>query len=250
MKMLATIKDYLQNRIASPAEKPVVEAYDAWSASYDSQPGNLMLDLDELLFTDLIKDINLENKRVADIGCGTGRHWQKLYTLKPNLVIGFDVSKGMLHQLNQKFPAAMTQYITDNLLTMAPSGFVDCLVTTLTIAHIKNIDEAIGAWSRITKDGGDLIITDFHPAILAKGGKRSFRYQGKSVAVTNYIHSLKKVKRIFAKYGFSIIKQEEKYVNEEVKHYYESQNALHVYQRYKGMPVIYGLHLKKDDAAE
>ncbi|MEP6747762.1 MAG: class I SAM-dependent methyltransferase [Bacteroidota bacterium] len=248
--MIDSIKEYWHSKGSMPAEKPASEAYDAWSASYDCQPGNLMLDLDKIVFTDLIKNVTLENKRVADVGCGTGRHWEKLYSKQPNLVIGFDVSEGMLLQLARKFPAAITKHITNNLLEMVPNTFVDCLVSTLTIAHIKNIQEAIGAWSRITKDGGDLIITDFHPAILSKGGKRSFKHEGKSMAVTNYVHSLPKVKKAFAKHGFAVIKQEEKYVNEEVKHYYAAQNALHVYERYKNMPVIYGLHLKKEYAAE
>jgi ubiquinone/menaquinone biosynthesis C-methylase UbiE len=250
MNMIATIKNYLQKRIPAPSEKPAVEAYDAWSAGYDSQPGNLMLDLDEQIFTGIIKNISLKNKKVADIGCGTGRHWQKLYASKPNLVIGFDVSEGMLNQLKRKFPDALTKLITGNTLHMVPGDFVDCIITTLTIAHIKNIDEAIGAWSRIMKKGGYLLITDFHPAILAKGGKRSFRHQGKSMSVINYVHPLEKVKNICTKYGFTVIKQEEKYVTEEVKHYYETQNALHVYERFKGMPVIYGLLLKKEHAAE
>jgi hypothetical protein len=35
-----------------------------------------------------------------------------------------------------------------------------------------------------------------------------------------------------------------------VRSYYEAQNALSVYDRYAGMPVIYGIHLKKQRAAE
>lgn len=250
MNMIAAIKSYLQKKIAESPEKPVVEAYDTWSGSYDCQPGNLMLDLDEQLFTNLIRDIDLKNKRVADIGCGTGRHWQKLYALKPNLVIGFDVSQGMLNQLKHKFPNALTQQITDNQLNVVDDAFVDCLITTLTIAHIKNIDEAIAAWARITRIGGDLLLTDFHPAALANGGKRSFSHNGATMSVINYVHPLKKVKNIFSKYGFTVIKQEEKYVDDTVKHYYQAQNAIPVYDRFKGMPIIYGLHLKKEDAPE
>jgi len=236
--------------MSAAPEKPAIEAYDVWSGSYDFQPGNLMLDLDEQLFTDLVKNIDLKNKRVADIGCGTGRHWQKLYAFQPNLLIGFDVSEGMLSQLKRKFPAALTQQITDNRLNMVSDAFVDCVVTTLTIAHIKNIDEAIAAWSRITKNGGNLVITDFHPEALAKGGRRSFSHGGTTMSVINYVHPLKKVKNIFNKYGFTVIKQEEKYVDDCVRPYYEAQNALPVYDRFKGMPIIYGLHLKKEDAAE
>ncbi len=250
MNMIASIKDYLQKKIAAPLEKPVVAAYDAWSASYDSQPGNLMLELDELIFTDLLTNITLENKKVADIGCGTGRHWQKLYKKKPALVIGFDVSSGMLNQLGRKFPAAVTQHVTNNLLTVMPDAFADCLISTLTIAHIKNIDETIAAWARVLKNSGDLIITDFHPEILAKGGKRSFRHAGKSLSVVNYVHPVEKIKNIFSKYGLIVCRQEEKYVDEKVKHWYEAQNALHVYNRFQNMPVIYGMHLKKQYAAE
>ena len=248
--MIGSIRQYLQKKIAASTEKPVVEAYDLWSDSYDHQPGNLMLDLDEQLFTALIKDIRLTNKRVVDIGCGTGRHWQQLYALKPRFVLGLDVSGGMLAGLKQKFPNALTQQITDNLLHAVPDAFADCVVTTLTIAHIKNIEEAIAAWCRITKQHGDLVITDFHPDMLARGGKRSFQHNGATMSVINYVHPVKKLLRIFNNHGFLLVRHLEIRVDESVKPYYESQNAVSVYERFKGMPVIYGLHLKRENAPE
>lgn len=222
-----------------------MEAYDIWSGSYDEQPGNLMLDLDEQIFSLLINEISLENKVIADIGCGTGRHWQKLYGRSPALVRGYDVSAGMLNQLKNKFPLSITEQTRDNLLSGLPNGAVDCIVSTLTIAHIEDIDETIGSWARVLKTGGDLIITDFHPAILAQGGKRSFSHDDKNFSVTNYVHSLDEVKRIFSRYRFKIIQQEERYIDESVRSYYEAKNAMTVFQKFKGMPVIYGLHLKR-----
>jgi len=243
--MLASIKEYLQAKVRHSAEKPVMEAYDIWSGSYDEQPGNLMLDLDEEIFPLLISNISLENKIIADIGCGTGRHWQKLYNCSPALVRGYDVSVGMLNRLKRKFPLSITEQTTDNLLLGLPDGSVDCIVSTLTIAHIDDIDEAIGSWARVLRTGGDLIITDFHPAILAQGGKRSFSHDNKNFSVINYVHSLDDVKQIFSKYGFNIIQQEERYIDEPVRSYYEAKNAMTVFQKFKGMPVIYGLHLKR-----
>jgi ubiquinone/menaquinone biosynthesis C-methylase UbiE len=248
--MLTTIKRLLQKASFPESEKGTVEAYDIWSFSYDVQPGNLMLDLDELIFSGLIKKIDLKNKVIADIGCGTGRHWQKLYEKKPAMIMGFDVSPGMLHQLRSKFPTAITQLTKDNLLKSVADSSVDCIVSTLTVAHIKNIEEAIASWSRVLKKDGDLVITDFHPSMLARGGKRSFQHDGKSLSVVNYVHALDKVKKIRYTNGLTTIKQEERKVNEDVRSYYESQNALHVYERFNGMPIIYGLHLKKLRAAE
>ena len=248
--MLTAFKNLLQHSSFFAQGKDVVVAYDIWSDSYDCQPGNLMLDLDELIFAGLIKDIDLRNKKVADIGCGTGRHWQKIYEKTPAILLGFDVSRGMLQQLIRKFPSAITQLTTDNLLKSITDSYIDCLVTTLTIAHIKNIEEAISSWSRVLKNGGDLIITDFHPTMLTKGGKRSFKYEHGSLSVINYTHHLEKVKKILLKCGLHVIRHIERIVDEEVKPYYDAQNALPVYYRFQGTPIIYGLHLKKQSATE
>ena len=248
--MLTTIKSLLYNSSFFAQGEDVVIAYDIWSDSYDCQPGNLMLDLDELIFSGLIKDIDIRNKRVADIGCGTGRHWQKLYEKRPAALIGFDVSQGMLHQLKRKYPSAITHLTTDNLLNSLKNSQVDCLISTLTIAHIKNIEEAISSWSRVLKNGGDLIITDFHPVMLKKGGKRSFKYEHGSLSVINYTHPLEKVKRILLKHGLHVIMHVERIVDEEVRSYYEAQDAVAIYCRFQDTPIIYGLHLKKQCAAE
>jgi ubiquinone/menaquinone biosynthesis C-methylase UbiE len=156
----------------------------------------------------------------------------------------------MLHQLMRKFPDARTHLINDNLLKSVADSYFDCLITTLTIAHIKNTEEAVYSWARVLKNGGNLIITDFHPTMLTRGGKRSFRHEHGSLSVINYIHSLEKLKKIFHKYGFRIIRKEERIVDEEVKLYYDAQNALPVYYRFQGIPIIYGLHLKKHGATE
>jgi ubiquinone/menaquinone biosynthesis C-methylase UbiE len=248
--MKPSIRRLLQKFSPRPSEKSAEKAYDIWSPSYDLQPGNLMLQLDEMIFSKLLRNIDLRDKWVADIGCGTGRHWQKIFEKEPARVMGFDLSPGMLHQLKLKFPSAHTYLTSDNLLKNVPDSLIDCLITTLTIAHIRNIDEAIASWSRILKNCGDLIITDFHPVSLANGAKRSFRYAGKTITVTNYIHPLEKVKNIFQKYGLFVVAQEERNVNEEVRPYYHNQNALAIYDRFIGIPIIYGLHLKKQRAAD
>jgi hypothetical protein len=57
--LIQTLKKYIKKHIfpSSIKDRGVVEAYDLWSANYDAQPGNLKLDLDELLFYRLLKNI-------------------------------------------------------------------------------------------------------------------------------------------------------------------------------------------------
>ena len=245
--MIKTLKKYIRTHIfkQSVRETEVVEAYDIWAGNYDNQHGNLMLDLDEMLFARLMAGTELENRQIADIGCGTGRHWAKILKQKPAGITGFDVSPGMLKKLTDKFPGAKTRLITDNRFATTANGSFDVVVSTLTVAHIENIEEALAAWCRVLKENAEIIITDFHPDALAFGGKRTFNHQKKQIAVRNFVHSLTTVKEIVCRYGFETVREEEIKIDESVKHYYSDQNADHVYEKFNGLPIIYGLHFRR-----
>jgi ubiquinone/menaquinone biosynthesis C-methylase UbiE len=245
--LITTIKNYIKRHVfASPVqEKGAMEAYDIWAGNYDAQPGNLMLDLDELVFGRLLNNIDIKNKAVADIGCGTGRHWAKILKKEPASLSGFDVSPGMLKKLGEKFPTASTHVIIDNLFSEVDDQTFDVILSTLTVAHIENIEEALEVWCRITKEKGEIIITDFHPDALAFGGKRTFKHQNKHIAVQNFVHHIDTIKAILLKHNFHVVAEEEMRVDEKVKHYYQQQNALHVYERFKHFPIIYGIHFRR-----
>lgn len=245
--VITAIKKYFRDHIsASPViEKGSAEAYDLWAENYDSQPGNLMIDLDEVLFTGMLNDLAVTGKQVADIGCGSGRHWAKIFQQQPQALTGFDVSEGMLQKLKEKFPQANVRHIADDLFSDVPDASFDTIVSTLTVAHIENIEAAIKAWSRILKPNAEILITDFHPHILAYGGKRTFKHQQKSIAVKNFVHPVFSIVEILQGYGFHVSAKNELEIGETMKHYYEAQNALPVYDKYKGFQVIYGIHLKR-----
>src|SRR5687767_11764545 len=99
---------WLRKIFNNPGTSSAATAYDLWSADYDHQPGNLVLDLDEFIFIELLKETSLTGKIVVDIGCGTGRHWSKITSQKPEKTIGYDISKKMLERLKEKFPNAET----------------------------------------------------------------------------------------------------------------------------------------------
>jgi ubiquinone/menaquinone biosynthesis C-methylase UbiE len=248
MPLSSTIKN-LYKAIRFP-DKNSKTAYNIWSSTYDQQPGNLMLHLDEIIISEFLEQINLKDKSVVDIGCGTGRHWQKLYAKQPAQLIGYDVSEGMLDKLQQKYPRAITHLIKDDLFLDVEAASHDLLISTLTIAHIKNAGDAINAWCRLLKKKSEIIITDFHPETLRKGGKRSFVHEKKSFAVKNYIHSLAQIEELFGLNGFNCEHKKEIVIDESVKHYYEQQKALHIYKRFKGTAVIFGMYLKRTDDTE
>jgi ubiquinone/menaquinone biosynthesis C-methylase UbiE len=243
--VIRTLRKIIGRKNVVSFEKEASEAYDLWASSYDKQPENLMLHFDEAIFSELLTEVEIKNKKVADIGCGTGRHWNKILMNEPEQLEGLDVSNGMLEMLKEKFPTAKLSLIQNNLLTFIDDASFDVIISTLTIAHIQNIEEAIATWSRILKPSAEIIITDFHPSALAIGGKRTFTNDGQVITVTNYIHTVEKIKNLFIKYGFEVVGEEQRIIDEAVKHYYVHQKALDVFNRFYGVPMIYGLHLKR-----
>jgi len=113
-----------------------------------------MLDLDEVLFSKLLENAAIQNKTIADIGCGTGRHWNKILEKRPQSLTGFDVSEGMLNRLKEKFPGASVYHITDDLFANAPNAPFDLIISTLTVAHIEDIGKALDAWCGLLKPDG------------------------------------------------------------------------------------------------
>jgi len=243
MRIISKIKQYIPASVASLFDTDARYAYDMWSLKYDEQPNNLMLALDEALFTELIANVSFHNKIVADVGCGTGRHWQKIYAQQPSKIIGYDVSEGMLNVLKRKNPKAETYILETNRLEGLPDNSCDIIISTLAIAHIKNIGDAFSEWARVLKPDGHIIITDYHPGALVKGGNRTFEHAGKQIAIKNYVHSIGKIRKIIHKLDFKIVSFVEKRIDETVKTYYEQENALHVFERFNGVPIIYGAHI-------
>lgn len=231
----------------SPSRKKELDparAYDQWSSAYDSQPGNLMLALDEQLCAQLLSDIPLQGTTIADIGCGTGRHWAGILDKKPARLAGYDVSAGMLGVLQQKYPQAETHLLSDEHLQGLSDGSCDLVLSTLTVAHIEHIEAALKEWRRVVKPGGAILITDYHPDALTRGGQRTFRHKDRTLAVRNHIHSLQQLTTIAGQLDLKVVRCIERKIDETVRSFYEQQQALPIYDKFVGVKIIYGLLLR------
>jgi ubiquinone/menaquinone biosynthesis C-methylase UbiE len=245
MPVFSRLKQYF-----FPVRKPETdpaEAYDMWAKHYDDQPDNLMLALDEELCLHFLQGIDIQNRTVVDVGCGTGRHWKKLYEKKPSRLFGYDVSPGMLEILRKKYPYSNTCLLDSQRLKGLGDDTCDLVLSTLTVAHIPNLDIALREWHRVLKPGGNMVITDYHPRALARGGQRTFREGDQTIAIRNYIHTLTEIGNIAETLDLRMQEQVERKIDHSMQSYYEKQNALDVFARFYGVPIIYGIHLKKSD---
>jgi ubiquinone/menaquinone biosynthesis C-methylase UbiE len=250
MTILNKLRQILPPSLFSLKETEPEDAYNTWSQYYDAQPDNLMLALDEAIFKTLFAKVDFHNKIIADIGCGTGRHWKKMYAKQPSRIIGYDVSEGMLKVLKNKYPEAETHHLKTNHLAALENGSCDIIISNLAIAHIQDFEDAFTEWSCVLKTDGHIIITDYHPDTLSKGGNRTFRHNGRLIAVKNYIHPIIKIMDIASKLNFKVDDFTERKIDDSVKHYYEKQQAIKVFERFKGTSIIYGAHLTRKNAAK
>lgn len=246
MSLGSTIKKTIKHWVYGPQQTNAATGYNTWAETYDEQNDNLLVMLDEKLFTNLLDKTVMENKAVVDIGCGTGRHWKKIFDRHPKSLTGFDVSVEMLNRLKQKYPHGNVHLLKDDKLSELANASCDVIVSTLVIGYIKQLHLAFEAWNRILKKEGEIVITDFHPAALQSGASRSFRHNGKVIDIKNYIHSLDDIRLLAGKWKWNELTIQEIKVDEQVKPFYESHNRLAAYENAYGTPLIYDLHFKKN----
>lgn len=222
-----------------------IDAYKLWSNFYDDQPDNVVLYLEEKLFSEMISQIDISGKKLLDIGCGTGRHWKEISDLKPLQLIGIDSSKEMIEKLKRKFNEAEVFVSKNNSLKNFEDNYFDLIISTLTIGHINGLGEYFREWNRVLKPDGEIIITDFHPEAFSIGMKRSFKHNKEIIEVENYLYELDYLKNIFAGINWKVKSVNEKIINDDVRHLFNKQNYIDAFNKYKGLPLILGLHIIK-----
>jgi len=245
MSLFQQIKKRLSDFVRPKKEIEPAEAYNLWSSTYDEQTDNPIVFLDKIVFDELLASINIENKIIVDIGCGTGRHWENMLLKKPRELIGYEVSNEMLNKLHKKYPKAKTYLTHENNLKELKDESCDLIISTLVIGYIENLSKAFVEWNRVLKKNGEIIITDFHPASLRKGASRSFKNNQELIFIKNYIHSLKQIKTIAKRMGWDEISLIQKRVDESIKHFFEKNNSLQVYEKSLGTLILYGYYFKK-----
>ncbi len=243
------LRELLKKIFRKEAFRSSRDAYDLWAVNYDQQPGNLMIDLDEGLFRELVEGLKLNNAVIVDVGCGTGRHWPGILSQVPASLTGFDASPGMIARLKEKFPNAKTLVSGDQRLEGFGNDSVDLIISTLTIAHIEDLRSYFDEWARVLKPGGKILLTDYHPEALKSGARRTFKHGNETIAIRNFVHSLSFIRQLAGQRNLIEERFLEKHIDENVKHYYETQNAMHLYEAFRDQPIIFGLLLKKTNAS-
>lgn len=161
------------------------EGYELWAESFDKS-GSAILALESRHLAPWIADLR---GRVIDVGCGTGR-WMGI-----TQAIGVDASWNMLRAASGKPGLAGRLAQADGLRLPFRDASADAVLCTLTIGHMRPVSAALRELARITRPGGIVIVTDFHPEALRRGWKRTFSYEGGTCEIETALYELREVSR-------------------------------------------------------
>jgi SAM-dependent methyltransferase len=198
-----------------------IQAYDLWSAVYDTD-GNFLQALDTIEVRTLLpRMLNILNDesypqpwKFVDLGCGTGRNTAALLEVdSASSVVGLDVSPGMLevagkrlHQFHAEGRLRLEVFdmLQESSLPVSAIS-ADAVVSTLVIEHVP-ADIFFATARKTLKPGGLLLLTNMHSE-MGKISQAGFidPKTGEKIRPTSYAHTTDEVKAAALSSGFELL---------------------------------------------
>jgi ubiquinone/menaquinone biosynthesis C-methylase UbiE len=91
-----------------------------------------------------------------------------------------------------------------------PDASVDLIVSSLMLGHVREVEGELREWRRILRAGGAIVYTDFHPAALQAGAKRTFAHQGRTFEVESHCHPVPALRSRFSALGLDVVDFQER----------------------------------------
>jgi len=121
---------------------------------------------------------------------------------------------GTSASLNHELPTPYSWLIQASLDAIPlRDRWADLTVCGLTIGHVERLDAALAELRRVTRPGGTILCSDFHPIGHALGWRREFSAGGQRYAVRHTPHLYGDWQRACAALGLRIVNMLEPYLD-------------------------------------
>ena len=186
--------------------------YREWSKNYDDY-NNIAFFLEKKHLKNWFK---YKNKKILDLGCGTGRYAIPL--AKSNNVTCIDFSRSMLREAKKKAKEKKVKldFKEADITMVKLKEKYDVILSILVQDHIKNLKPLMKVISNASKEGTELIITNIHPTVTFKAYIRDKKAELVKWKLTDqHHHPLEEYISLLKPKGFELIDHKEMIYTEE-----------------------------------
>ena len=148
-------------------KEEVAEMFNNISGKYDFLNHLLSMGIDKIWRKKAIRMLKeVHPKKILDIASGTGDFALEALSLKPNEVVGLDISEGMLEVGRKK----MKRKKVDHIISMKQGDsenipfdddYFDGLTVGFGVRNFENLEKGLSEMLRVVKKDGRLIILEF-----------------------------------------------------------------------------------------
>jgi demethylmenaquinone methyltransferase/2-methoxy-6-polyprenyl-1,4-benzoquinol methylase len=163
----------MSNKVVKPynsdrsKKEEVAEMFNNISGRYDFLNHFLSLGIDHLWRARAVKELREINpKRILDIATGTGDFAIANLKLKPEEVVGIDISSGMLEVGKEKMKKKKVDHIVSLQLGDSEDlpfddNYFDGLTVGFGVRNFENLEKGLAEMLRVIRPGGKAIILEF-----------------------------------------------------------------------------------------
>jgi malonyl-CoA O-methyltransferase len=218
---------------------PARDAYALWAPTYAAETAVSALERSAVTSLGVI----LEGRRLLDVGCGVGRRLEEALAAGAKVAVGVDLVPRMLAE------GARTGMLAaaDARALPVPDASFDVVWCRLVLGHLAELEAAYAELARVCTAGGRVIVTDFHPAAVAAGHRRTFPDQRGDVhEIEHHVHSRLAHRLAAERAGLSVLALRDVVVDESVRPFYVGAGRAEAYERQRGLPLVLALALARE----
>jgi ubiquinone/menaquinone biosynthesis C-methylase UbiE len=217
------------------------EAYRLWAPTYSDETAISFLD------DRLVRAMTppLQGLRLLDAGCGTGR---RVRNAGAGISVALDISAEMLAAgIAEDGRLSGVEVVLGDVRNMpVPGRAFDVVWCRLVLGHLSEIDRAYAELGRVADKGATVIVTDFHPAAVEAGHRRSFRAGGEVIELEHHVHLAAEHVAAAREAGLALREIRDAAIASDARPFYERAGRLDAYHDHFGLPVVLALAFRRE----
>jgi ubiquinone/menaquinone biosynthesis C-methylase UbiE len=175
---------------SSSDQSEIAAAYNDWAETYDIYP-NRTRDLAAEVLRQV--DLNLQGRKIVEVGCGTGRNTTWLAERAAEIV-GLDFSEEMLARARSSVNDPRVRFIQHDARMTWPltDASAEVVIAMLILEHVENLAPVFAEAERVLSSGGQFFLCELHPMRQLAGGQAQFSNTktGERQLVSAFLHDV------------------------------------------------------------